>query len=115
MTTERERTLTELTRRTPFWACFIVFLLLACNHGFGLLNLIEQRQQLDRTRLLQAQNRNTLLEAERLEARLQALSLDLLQVASSNLSAKQIVKEFNIQWHPGPASASVAPAPNPEK
>ncbi len=113
MSHEKERALSELNRRTPFWACFAVFSLLACNHGFGLVNLIQQHQQLERTRLQQAQNGNMLAQAAQLETRLQALSLELLQVASSNAIAKQIVQEFNIQWHPGPATAPATNPPQP--
>ena len=36
-------------------------------------------------------------------------SLELLQVAKTNATAKQIVQEFNIQWTPGPT----APVPSP--
>jgi len=40
-----------------------------------------------------------------MEARLEALSLDLLQVARTNAAAKTVVEEFNIQWNPKSAGA----------
>jgi hypothetical protein len=51
-----------------------------------------------------------LKQAQQLEARLEAFSLDLLQVAKTNTAAKQIVQDFNIQWNPGPAASVPAPA-----
>jgi hypothetical protein len=61
--------------------------------------------------MMQAQNVGVLIEAQQLEMRLQALSLDLLQVAKTNIVAKQIVQDFNIQWNPGPAAPAVPAAP----
>ena len=109
MNPDKERTLTELARRNPFWVCLIVFLLLACDYGFRLQNLIEQRQQLHQAEQMQAQNAGALAQAQQLESRLEALSLDLLQLAKTNAAAKQIVQDFNIQWNPGPAAAAPVP------
>jgi hypothetical protein len=53
------------------------------------------------------------LASARMEARLEALSLDLLQVAKTNAAAKQIVQDFNIQWTPGQAAPNPAQAPPP--
>jgi hypothetical protein len=108
MNAEKERALADLARRNPFWVCFSVFLLLAVNNAFSLVNLVEQRQQLDKAQVMQTQNRNALTQAQELELRLQALSLDLIQVAATNPAAKQIVQEFNIQWHPGPSGPSAS-------
>ena len=109
MNAEKEKALMDLARRNPFWVCFIVFLLLACNHGFGLVNLVRQRQNLDQTRYLQVQNLKDLDQARKLEDRLKALSIELLQIAKTNSAAKQIVQEFNIQWNPAaPAAVPVA-------
>ena len=113
MNADKEKALSELTRRNPFWVCFAVFLLLACNHGFGLANLIEQRQQLDQAREMQTRNLNALDEAKLLESRLQSLSLELIQMAGTNTTAKQIVQDFNIQWNPSPTAA--APTSKAEK
>ena len=111
MNAEKERTLAELARRNPFWICLIVFLVLGCDYSFRLANLIEQRSQLRQAELMQAQNAGALAQAQRLEGQLEALSLDLLQLAKTNAAAKQIVQDFNIQWNPGPAAAApVRPA-----
>jgi hypothetical protein len=59
---------------------------------------------------MQAQNAGALAQARQLEARLESLSLELLQVAKTNAAAKQIVQDFNIQWNPGPAVSVPAPA-----
>jgi hypothetical protein len=109
MNTDKQKALTESSRRNPFWVCFLVFLLLACDYGYRLVNLLDQREQLNQAVLMQAQNVSALKQAQELEARLEAFSLDLLQVAKTNAAAKQIVQDFNIKWNPGPA----APAPPP--
>jgi hypothetical protein len=113
MKNDKESGLRELAQRNPFLVFFIVFLLLAVDYGFRMSNLLQQRTQLDRARLLQAQNAGALAQARQLEARLEALSLDLLQVAKTNATAKQIVQDFNIQWTPGPAAPVPAPGPAP--
>ena len=110
MNTEKEKTLLELARRNPFWICLAVFLALACDQGFRLAGQKEQRDQLTQAQLMQAQNLSALIEAQQLETRLQSLSLELLQVAKTNVLAKQIVQDFNIQWNPGPAAPAAANA-----
>ena len=83
-------------------------------YGFRLFNLIEQRQQLDQAQLAQAQNLGALAQAQQLSARLESLSLDLLQLAKTNAVARQIVQDFNIQWNPGPAAAAPMPLAGPQ-
>jgi hypothetical protein len=115
MSHHEEKRLAEGSRYNLFWICFTVFLLLACDYGFRLVSLLAQRQQLNQTQLMQAQNLGALAQARQLEARLEAFSLDLLQLAKTNAAASQIVKEFNIQWNPGP-NAPPTPAPaNPKQ
>jgi hypothetical protein len=114
MNAEKEKALRERAQRNPFWVCFIVFVLLAADYGYRLVNLVEQHNQLDQARIMQAQNAGGLAQARQLEARLEALSLDLLQVARTNATAKQIVQDFNIQWTPGPTAAPAAPQPQPQ-
>jgi len=111
MNAEKEKALREREQRNPFWVCFVVFVLLAGDYGYRLVNLLELRNQLAQARLMQEQNAGGLAQARQLEARLEALSLDLLQVARTNAAAKQIVQDFNIQWTPGPAAAVPAQAP----
>ena len=94
----------ESSRRNPFWVCFVVFLLLACDYGYRFVNLLDQQEQLNQAVLMQAQNAGSLAQARQLETRLEGLSLELLQVAKTNAAAKQIVQEFNIKFNPGPAS-----------
>ena len=114
MNLEKEKAFKELAQRNPFWVCFVVFLLLAGDYGFRLANLLAQRTQLDQARLMQAQNAGALAQARQLEARLEALSLDLLQAAKTNAAAKQIVQDFNIQWTPSPTAPSpVVSSPAP--
>jgi hypothetical protein len=103
MNAEKEKAFFELARRNSFWICLIVFLALATDQVFRLLTQMDQRDQLKQAQMMQAQNAGALNEAGKLETRLQALSLDLLQVAATNAVAKQIVQDFNIQWNPGPA------------
>jgi len=110
---DRERALLELTRRNPFWVCLLVFTLLAADYGFRFANSVQVRNQLDDAQTMQAQNigrlSSALAQLPQIEARLQALSLDLLQVATTNAAAAQIVREFNIQWNPGPEAVHVPP------
>ena len=108
MNAEKERDLTALARRNPFWICLIIFVVLAGDYAFRMANLIQMRQQLSQTQLMQTQNLRTLAQSQQIESRLQGLSLELLQIAKTNESANQIVRDFNIQWNPGPASAMPA-------
>jgi hypothetical protein len=110
MNADKQKVLTDMSRRSPFWICFTVFLLLAGDYGLRLANLVDQREQLYQASLKQAQNAGALAQAQQLEKRLEALSLDLLQVAKTNTTAKQIVQDFNIQWTPSPAASAPAPA-----
>jgi hypothetical protein len=115
MNPDTQKLLTEFSRRNPFGVCLLVFLLLACDYGFRLVGLLDQRDQLNRTVLMQAQNAGALVQAQQLERRLEALSLELLQVAKTNAAARQIVQDFNIQWTPSSAAAVAAPAPGNQK
>ena len=116
MSHDKEKKLAEVSRHNPFWVCFVVFLLLACDYGFRLMSLLNQREQLNQTQLMQTQNLGALAQARQMEGRLEALSLDLLQLAKTNTAAKQIVQEFKIQWTPGPTAPPPAPAPtNPKQ
>ena len=110
MNADKQKALAELSRRSPFGICLVVFLLLACDYGFRLVGLWNQRAQLNQALLRQVQNAGALTQAQQMERRLEALSLELLQVAKTNAAAKQIVQDFNIQWTPGPAAPVLAPA-----
>jgi len=114
---DRDRAPSDLTRRNPFWACLLVFGLLAVDTGFRFARSVRERKQLDNAQMVQAQNvgrmTETLRQLPQIEARLQALSLDLFQVAKTNSVANRIVREFNIQWTPGPETFLPPPAPPP--
>ena len=110
MNADKQKALGDLSRRSPFWVCLVVFLLLTCDYGFRLVNLLNQREQMNQMLLGQVRNENTLAQAQQLERRLEALSLDLLQVGKTNAAARQVIQEFNIQWTPGPTG----PTPLPE-
>jgi hypothetical protein len=96
----------------------LVFALLAAETALRLVNSARQRKQLDALMLQQQQEigrlRPLLQSLNEVETRLQGLSLDLLQMAQTNATAAQIVREFGIQWTPsaggGPAAAVTAPS-----
>lgn len=119
MNAERERNLLEATKRSPFWVCLAVFLALAVDGGWRIARQFEQRGQLNQMQLSQAANigrlSSVLQQTPQVEAKLQAISLDLIRVARTNALAAQLVREFNIQWTPGSETAApvtVAPATN---
>ena len=105
MNSDKSKALFDLTRRSPFWACFLVFLLLSCDYGNRIYNLLRQRDQLTQAMMNQARNSARLTEAQELERRLEAFSLELLAVSKTNAEARQIVQDFNIQWNPPGAAA----------
>ena len=110
MSPDKQKALAELSRRSPFGVCLAVFLLLGCDYGFRLVGLWNQREQLNQALLTQVQNAGALTQAQQVERKLESLSLDLLQLAQSNAAAKQIVREFNIQWTPPPTAPVSPPA-----
>ena len=55
MNADKGRALLEAPRRNPFWVCFTVFLLLACDYGFRLPKLLDQRE----VNAIQASNAET--------------------------------------------------------
>jgi len=116
MNQEPEQNHTAFVRRNPFWVCLLVFLVLGVDNGFRLVRVVEQRQQLDMLQHKQAQIvaqiETALSQQPQLEARLQALSLDLLQLGKTNAAAQQIVQEFKIQWTPGSTAAPAPPDAN---
>jgi hypothetical protein len=101
-------------RYSPFWACLLVFALLAADTALRLVNSARQRKQLDALMLQQQQEigrlRPLLESLNEVERRLQGVSLDLLQMAQTNATAAQIVREFGIQWTPSAGGAAPAAA-----
>jgi hypothetical protein len=110
MNADKQKAMAESSRRSPFWVCFVVFALLACDYGYRVVNVLDQREQLNQAALAQAQHAGDLAEARKLEARIEAFSLELLQVAKTNAVARQITQDFNIQWNPAPAAPVAGPA-----
>lgn len=114
---ERERAALEATRRNPFWVFLLVFLALAIEGGARLARQIEQRQQLGQMELNQAATVGrlsaVLAQAPQTEAKLQSISMDLIQVARTNALAAQLVREFNISWTPPSSSAAEGAAARP--
>lgn len=106
-----ERALPDTSRQSPFWICLIVFATLAVDAGFRLAKALDQRQQLDRARLNQAATvgrlASALAQMPQLEARLQAISVDLIQLGRTNATAAQLIREFNISWTPGAEGAAL--------
>ena len=99
---------------SPFGVCLMVFVMLGVDSGFRLAKVFAQRRQIGQAQVVQAQNvgrlSRTVSQQPQVEARLQALSIDLVQIAKTNTTARQIVQEFNIQWTPGPTPAATPPA-----
>jgi len=100
---------TKLAIGTPeqnfFWVVLVLLIVFGLDAAFRLSDLWEQRNQLDRARLAQAQNLGSLVDGQQAQARLQMLSLDLLQMATTNETAKKIVQEFNIKFSPTPVAS----------
>ena len=106
-----DRTHVQVRQQNPFWVCFLVFALLGADYGYRVVKLVQQRIQLGQAQLNQAQNigrmSDMLAQRTQVETRLQAFSVDLVRVARTNTAAAQIVREFNIQWNPGPEALPV--------
>jgi hypothetical protein len=114
MNADRDRALHEQLRRNPFWVCLLVFGVLAVDSGMRFSRLIAQRQQLSQMEIAQAttigQMSDALAQLPTVEAKLQALSVDLLRMAGTNAAAARIAREFSIQWTPGKSNASTTNA-----
>ncbi|MSU59962.1 MAG: hypothetical protein EXS35_17635 [Pedosphaera sp.] len=119
MSHDRERTLQEEARRNPFWVCVLVFGVLALDAGLRLSRLWQQRDQMAQAQLTQAANigrlEPVLSQLPTIEAKLQAVAVDLDRIARTNTTAAQIVNEFNIQWTPGKDAAATAGTNAPAK
>jgi len=107
----------ESARQNPFGILMAVFLALALDNGFRLADLWGERGQLDQARLVQAQNFGQLAQGQQARTRLEPLCVDLLQIAATNVAAKRIVQEFNIQNGPALSAPLLAatnrPLPGP--
>ena len=117
MNSDAEQTHVSPVSRNPFWACLAVFLVLAVANVLRLTELSQQCGQLNELRLNQVREVTQLgpvwAQQSQLEAKLQAYSMDLLQLATTNAASRQIVQEFKIQWLPGSTVASASIPTNP--
>jgi len=103
-----------LAAQNLFWVLLALCVVLGLDGAFHLSDLLQQREQLDQARLAQAQNASRLAQGQQAQAKLEPISFELLQIATTNDSAKKIVQEFNIRWNPGPlASPPVAGPASP--
>lgn len=109
----------EPQRFHPFWVCLVVFLALALDGGIRLYKVVSQRKQIETARSEQEKNSDRLsqivAQRQQIEPRLQALSMDLLQIAQTNSTARRIVQEFNISWSPPQGQPTSAPASTPSQ
>lgn len=115
MSAERDKARGDAMRRSPFWACAVVFTVIAVDSALRLASFIGQRRQLTEARASQeetiGQMSQVLAQSPEVEARLRPFTLELLQMARTNAAARQIVQEFNIQWTPGSDAAPQPTAP----
>jgi hypothetical protein len=108
MNADQVNTAVPVAERSPFWVFFIVFALLAGDYGFRLVNLLQNRAQLERVKATQDQNAGVLTRTRQLDSRIEALSIELLQLGTTNAAAQRIVQELNIKWTPSSAPAGAA-------
>jgi uncharacterized protein HemX len=96
-----------------FWVLLALCVVLGLDGAFRLSDLLRQREQLDQARLVQAQTASRLAQNQQAQARLEPISFELLQIATTNETAKKIVQEFNMQWNPSPSAQAPTAATNP--
>lgn len=109
MSTEKEKALQARLHRSPFWVCLAVFLALTVDAGLRISEQWEARRQIRVMHHGQEGSSARLAESRRIEAALQRLSVDLVQIGRTNAAAADIVSEFNIQWSGAPASPTATP------
>ena len=82
------------TSHSPFWSCAIVFVAILAANLLQFLALNEEKTNLKnaRTNIESASQRVRLAEAQ-----LENLARDLIDLSKNNATAREIVKEFNIQ------------------
>jgi hypothetical protein len=108
----RRRDDSPVAAQNLFWVLLILFLALASDYATRLVGIKQQHDTLVRVRTEQAQNINRIGAIQNEEAKVQALAVELVQMARTNAEAKRIVEQFNIQWTPdtnAPAAASAVP------
>jgi septal ring factor EnvC (AmiA/AmiB activator) len=82
------------TTYSPFWSCAIVFVAILAANLLQFFALNEEKANLKNART----NIETASQRVRLaEAQLESLARDLIDLSKNNATAREIVKEFNIQ------------------
>ncbi|MDK3160281.1 hypothetical protein QPK87_27525 [Kamptonema cortianum] len=99
---------------TPFTAILIILVALIVVYGLQFRTIINQRSMIKNANV---ELSNVMPQAEALNNTMVAISQDLLAMAPTNQSARQIITEFRIQavQNPNaPAQQQAAPAPASE-
>ena len=103
---------------TPFWPLCLLALSLGCFLGWQVTTTVQQY-----IGLVRLADQQSLLagQAAQAESKLQAMMMDLLELAKTDADALAIVNKYNIKFNPAPASAlpnlpleMVLPQPKPK-
>ena len=92
---------------TPFWPLCLMALSLACFMGWQVT--AAARQYIGLVRLADQQTLQT-GQAAQAESKLQAMMMDLLELAKTDADARAIVSKYGIKFNAAPAPASALPA-----
>ena len=84
-------------RYSPFWPITIVFVALMIGYSIQLGGLFNQRQQIQKTEISLT---GLLPQAQAVNATLQKVSQELIELSATSVPAKQIVNDFNIRINP---------------
>ena len=97
----------DTTRFTPFWPLCLLALSLAAFLGWQVMAAAQQ--YIDSLRLADQQ---ALLsgQAAQAEGKLQAMMMDLLELARTDAGARAIVTKYGIRFNPGPSAQPVEAA-----
>lgn len=82
---------------TPFWPVFILIITIGVTLGWQVILANQQRQNLEKIaeqQLVMSQ------QAAQTEAKLQAIMVDLVELARTNSEAQVIVRKYNIKMNP---------------
>lgn len=90
-----------------FWILLILFLALGADYGFRLYDLRQQHALLTQFQTQQKQNFDKIPQMQETAKKVYALSVELVQIASTNAAAEQIVKESGIPYTPPSVPVSI--------
>ena len=91
---------------TPFWPLCLMALSLAAFLGWQVMAAARQYIALVR---LADQQTSMASQAVQAESKLQAMMMDLLEIAKTDADARAIVGKYGIKFNPAPAPASALP------